>query len=201
MEHIIKNGWESKTNLNSTRKKYFFSSNGKPRILENSAGVRRSPGTKDLQTLLGCDDPLFLSFLSDCLKYNPKERITPAQALQHPWILENNKYNGSQELEEPYIQQASLVTSRSNSSKEEEDRNSEMNADDIAQYYYEDKYSTQSEDIRDYEAKSPMYDNERLDELNGGITTPREGIQFSDIYEDNALEETRYNNESPMGIT
>lgn len=33
------------------------------------------------------DKFLFLHFLKQILKWDPKERISPAEALQHPWIM------------------------------------------------------------------------------------------------------------------
>eukprot|EP01114_Cavostelium_apophysatum_P015713 TRINITY_DN4343_c0_g1_i1.p1 TRINITY_DN4343_c0_g1~~TRINITY_DN4343_c0_g1_i1.p1 ORF type:complete len:761 (-),score=190.67 TRINITY_DN4343_c0_g1_i1:118-2400(-) len=80
----------------STRKKYFFA-NGKPRIIENSQGIRRIPATKTLQSMLPSDDPLFINFISECLQFNPKDRMTPSQALQHPWILQLHFQIESQE--------------------------------------------------------------------------------------------------------
>lgn len=51
---------------------------GKPRGL---------PGSKDWVTALkGCDDPLFIDFLKRCLEWDPNARMTPSQALRHPWL-------------------------------------------------------------------------------------------------------------------
>ncbi|PRP83922.1 hypothetical protein PROFUN_08859 [Planoprotostelium fungivorum] len=70
----------------SIRKGYFFTPSGKPRMTENSKGLKRTPEVKDLKKVLRCDDDLFVSFLSECFRYDPKERLTPNQALSHPWI-------------------------------------------------------------------------------------------------------------------
>mmetsp|Transcript_64791 Transcript_64791/g.204581 ORF Transcript_64791/g.204581 Transcript_64791/m.204581 type:complete len:715 (-) Transcript_64791:69-2213(-) len=72
----------------STRKKMFFDSGGNPRIVPNSRGKKRRPGTKDLASSLRCNDPAFLSFLEGCLRWDPKERFSPDDALQHEWIAE-----------------------------------------------------------------------------------------------------------------
>ncbi|XP_029428821.1 dual specificity tyrosine-phosphorylation-regulated kinase 3 [Rhinatrema bivittatum] len=49
--------------------------------------MRGSPGSKDwVAALKGCDDPLFIGFLKECLKWEPSARMTPSQALRHPWI-------------------------------------------------------------------------------------------------------------------
>ncbi|XP_017596644.1 PREDICTED: LOW QUALITY PROTEIN: dual specificity tyrosine-phosphorylation-regulated kinase 3 [Corvus brachyrhynchos] len=49
--------------------------------------VRGAPGNKDWVTALkGCDDPLFIGFLKECLSWDPSARMIPSQALRHPWI-------------------------------------------------------------------------------------------------------------------
>ncbi|KAF7642659.1 hypothetical protein LDENG_00253480, partial [Lucifuga dentata] len=87
----------------SKRAKNFVSSKGYPRyctvttlpdgtIVLNGGRSRRGkargpPGSKDLSTALkGCDDPLFLDFLKQCLEWDPALRMTPSQALRHPWL-------------------------------------------------------------------------------------------------------------------
>lgn len=70
----------------STRKKTFFDPNGKPLIVPNSRGKIRQPGAKDLQSVTKCNDALFLSFLKRCLRWDPKLRMTPDKAMEHPWI-------------------------------------------------------------------------------------------------------------------
>jgi len=72
----------------STRRKYFFASSGKPRIIKNSRGIKRTPGSKSLSSVLGCsEDVLFVDFLSKFLRWNPRQRMTAADGLKHPWIL------------------------------------------------------------------------------------------------------------------
>jgi serine/threonine protein kinase len=72
----------------STRKKIFFDSNSMPRIVANSRGKKRRPGSKSLAQALKCTDKLFLDFLEGCLKWDPKERMSPEDGLKHTWILE-----------------------------------------------------------------------------------------------------------------
>ncbi|KAJ8398853.1 hypothetical protein AAFF_G00417610 [Aldrovandia affinis] len=49
--------------------------------------LRGPPGTKEWATVLkGCDDALFLDFLKQCLEWDPALRMTPTQALRHPWL-------------------------------------------------------------------------------------------------------------------
>ena len=39
-----------------------------------------------LRSHSGCDDPLFVDFIQRCLEWDPLRRLTPGQALRHPWI-------------------------------------------------------------------------------------------------------------------
>ncbi|XP_068611239.1 dual specificity tyrosine-phosphorylation-regulated kinase 2 [Brachionichthys hirsutus] len=87
----------------SKRAKNFVSSKGYPRYCSVTAlpeggtvlnagrsrrgKVRGPPGSKDWTVALkGCDDPLFLDFLKQCLEWDPAHRMTPSQALRHPWL-------------------------------------------------------------------------------------------------------------------
>eukprot|EP01012_Entosiphon_sulcatum_P025997 TRINITY_DN31398_c0_g1_i1.p1 TRINITY_DN31398_c0_g1~~TRINITY_DN31398_c0_g1_i1.p1 ORF type:complete len:540 (-),score=64.37 TRINITY_DN31398_c0_g1_i1:56-1675(-) len=72
----------------STRRKNFFDSTGQPRIVPNSRGKKRRPGSKDLVSALHCNEPLFVSFLEGFLRWDPRERFTPDDGLRHEWILE-----------------------------------------------------------------------------------------------------------------
>jgi serine/threonine protein kinase len=98
----------------SPRKKTFFEPDGSPRIVANSRGKKRRPGSKvtppaiaravcyawpamqtrlrvlrvvqDLTTALRCNDASFISFLEGCLQWDPDLRFSPDMAFQHPWI-------------------------------------------------------------------------------------------------------------------
>ncbi|KAJ8269307.1 hypothetical protein COCON_G00119140 [Conger conger] len=62
----------------SKRAKNFVSSKGYPPLLH---------GSKEWVTALkGCEDALFLDFLKQCLEWDPAVRMTPSQALRHPWL-------------------------------------------------------------------------------------------------------------------
>lgn len=39
-----------------------------------------------MTALKGCDDPLFLDFMKQCMEWDPADRMTPGQALKHPWL-------------------------------------------------------------------------------------------------------------------
>ena len=88
---------------NSKRARNFISSKGYPRyctvvtlpdgtnVLQGGRSRRGKPrglpGSKDWVTALkGCDDPLFIDFLKRCLEWDPNARMTPSQALRHPWL-------------------------------------------------------------------------------------------------------------------
>ena len=86
------------------RVKQFISSKGYPRycateILPNNRIIllggkskrgrtRGPPGSRSwTQALGGCDDINFINFVSRCLEWDPQIRMTPAQALRHPWLV------------------------------------------------------------------------------------------------------------------
>lgn len=87
----------------SKRAKNFVSSKGYPRYCtvttlpdgtavlnagrSRRGKVRGPPASKDWSVALkGCDDQLFLDFLKQCLEWDPTLRMTPSQALRHPWL-------------------------------------------------------------------------------------------------------------------
>ena len=58
----------------SSRAKMFFDSSLQPRIVANSRGKKRRPGSRDLSTALRCTDAPFLSFLEGCLRWDSTHR-------------------------------------------------------------------------------------------------------------------------------
>ncbi|KAJ1165196.1 hypothetical protein NDU88_005625 [Pleurodeles waltl] len=68
------------------RRKAFFDAKGAPKSITNSKGKKRRPNSKDLAVMVHSSDTGFLDFLNSCLRWNPEERITPDEALQHAWI-------------------------------------------------------------------------------------------------------------------
>lgn len=71
----------------SCRRKVFFDSQNKPRIVPNSRGKMRYPGTRSLEQIIGTEDRLFLAFIRDILTWDSQLRPTPTDALSHPWIM------------------------------------------------------------------------------------------------------------------
>jgi serine/threonine protein kinase len=69
-----------------TRKRHFFDSHGNPKITANSKGKKKRPSTKSLTNTVPTNDASFLDFLRKCLNWNPKERMSAEEGLQHPWI-------------------------------------------------------------------------------------------------------------------
>lgn len=89
----------------SERTRNFFSLKGYPRYcslvtypngthtlhpgFSKRGKVRGLPGSKSWSNILnGFDDPLFLDFITRCLDWDPETRMTPAQALRHPWLTQ-----------------------------------------------------------------------------------------------------------------
>lgn len=74
----------------SPKKNVYF--NGyEPKILPNSHGRIRSPASRNLEEKLNCSDKELLDLISskiyiECLNWDPHFRITPIEALKHPWI-------------------------------------------------------------------------------------------------------------------
>jgi serine/threonine protein kinase len=61
-------------------------------VLFNAAvatlGKMRHPGAKNLWSVLRCKDPGFVDLLECCLRWDPAERMTPEEAMNHPWVVE-----------------------------------------------------------------------------------------------------------------
>lgn len=53
-----------------------------------TAGKMRHPGAKSLWSVLRCKDSGFVDLLEGCLRWDPAERMTPEEAMAHPWMAE-----------------------------------------------------------------------------------------------------------------
>ncbi|KAJ3602148.1 hypothetical protein NHX12_029907 [Muraenolepis orangiensis] len=50
--------------------------------------MRGPPASKEWSAALkGCEDPTFNDFIKKCLDWDPLTRLTPSQALRHPWLF------------------------------------------------------------------------------------------------------------------
>lgn len=54
----------------------------------NSRGKIRRPGTKSIPQALRCHDILFIDFIEKCLRWDPRQRMRPHEALRHEWIAQ-----------------------------------------------------------------------------------------------------------------
>ncbi|KAI7872124.1 hypothetical protein BDF14DRAFT_1756773 [Spinellus fusiger] len=70
-----------------TRRKTLFDTYGNPRILPNSKGIKRKPGSKKLAQVLKSTDENFVDFIDSCLQWDPIHRLSPVNAMEHVWIL------------------------------------------------------------------------------------------------------------------
>lgn len=69
-----------------SRRKLFFDSVGNPRPYTSSKNVTRYPGVKSLKKALKNNNDLLIDFLSQCLIWNPRNRMAPYQGLRHEFI-------------------------------------------------------------------------------------------------------------------
>jgi dual specificity tyrosine-phosphorylation-regulated kinase 2/3/4 len=69
----------------AARRSQFFDSTGAPRP-DTKSRVKRKPGSRSLATTLRCPDAGFVAFVQGCLRWDPRERLTPDAGLAHAWI-------------------------------------------------------------------------------------------------------------------
>lgn len=75
----------------ATRKKMFFEKDGTPKIVPDSKGRVRKPGSKRLVEVLKKAENSFVRLVECCFVWEPAFRITPQQALMAEWIVEGGK--------------------------------------------------------------------------------------------------------------
>jgi serine/threonine protein kinase len=80
----------------ATRKKMFFEGDS-PKIVPNSRGKKRMPGTRKLEEKVRSSDENFLEFIERCLEWRPEKRITPEEAFRHEFIQEGFRHYSSGE--------------------------------------------------------------------------------------------------------
>ncbi|KAJ8669992.1 hypothetical protein QAD02_001251, partial [Eretmocerus hayati] len=74
----------------ASRRRLFFDTKGNPRCVTNSKGKKRRPGSKNVMMALRCRDPLFVDFVSRCLEWDSKKRMTPDEAMHHEWLCSSS---------------------------------------------------------------------------------------------------------------
>eukprot|EP00474_Spongospora_subterranea_P010949 CRZ11407.1 hypothetical protein [Spongospora subterranea] len=79
----------------SPRRKVFFDSNMTPRITRSAQGRIYQPGMRDLATTMRCSDRRFVDFIVRCLEWDPINRMTPMDALRHPFIIQGRSGRAS----------------------------------------------------------------------------------------------------------
>eukprot|EP00040_Diaphanoeca_grandis_P007054 m.39522 g.39522 ORF g.39522 m.39522 type:complete len:518 (+) comp18222_c0_seq2:187-1740(+) len=68
------------------RRDNFFSPTLKPLHITDRKGRVKAPGTKTLTSMVGSDNAVYLDFIEKCLTWDPATRMTPSQAMEHPFI-------------------------------------------------------------------------------------------------------------------
>jgi dual specificity tyrosine-phosphorylation-regulated kinase 2/3/4 len=75
----------------TTRRKMFFDTENRPKLVVDSKGKIRKPGTKRITELLKTAEGSFIRFVECCFVWEPNFRITPQQALLSEWITDTSK--------------------------------------------------------------------------------------------------------------
>ncbi|XP_076817483.1 dual specificity tyrosine-phosphorylation-regulated kinase 2-like isoform X1 [Clavelina lepadiformis] len=103
------------------RRRLFFDSKGNPRCITNSKGRKRRPNSKDLSTAVRNNDPIFLDFLRRCFEWEPSQRMTPDEAMNHEWIIEGRfqKTRGQSR----HVSRRSLAINNNIAHSDNEDKN------------------------------------------------------------------------------
>ncbi|KAK0098604.1 hypothetical protein PV326_006165 [Microctonus aethiopoides] len=99
--------------LHASRRRLFYDSKGNPRCIVNSKGRKRRPGHKNVPIVLRSNDPLFIDFVSRCLEWDPKDRMTPDEAMRHKWL--NSSSSSSSHLTTSSSMGSAVVSSMMNS--------------------------------------------------------------------------------------
>ena len=70
----------------SKRAHVFFNAEMKLHTIEDCKGNIHTPGGLRLKDYIISDDESFIDFVSKCLIWNPEDRMTPQEALSHPFL-------------------------------------------------------------------------------------------------------------------
>ena len=81
-----------------SRSSKFFESNFTPKTK-----YRRKPGSKQLEDVLETNDELLIDLIYRCLTWDPNDRISSIQALNHPWIKNRDFSVRIKSLKRPHL--------------------------------------------------------------------------------------------------
>lgn len=71
----------------ATRAEVFFAPDYTPLPLANRKKPTRRSSRKTLEDVIKRSEGSFIDFLKKCFVWDPEERMTPEEALRHPWII------------------------------------------------------------------------------------------------------------------
>lgn len=99
---------------------------------------KRVPGSKPLSLILKNMDELLIDFISKCLQFSPEKRMTPQEAINHPWISGSRSSTSSSiETESPLF--ALNHTNSDNATYDYIHRHPELFPQPILSYDYTNK--------------------------------------------------------------
>ena len=75
--------------MDGTRTNCFFDEEFYPILRPNKKGVTHSVSSTSLGAVLNINEPHLLDIIRKCLKWNPSERITFKEIVNHPWFNES----------------------------------------------------------------------------------------------------------------
>ncbi len=74
----------------SRKREHYFDTDGSPYLIEEPGfGILRIPESRPLHLAVPTEDLTMLDFISKCLRFDPKERFTAKEALNHPFVAVN----------------------------------------------------------------------------------------------------------------
>ncbi|OMJ75524.1 hypothetical protein SteCoe_25302 [Stentor coeruleus] len=96
----------------ASRRHLYFEVDGRPKIQPNSKGRKRMPNTRPLKEILKGGDDGFKHLISQCFEWDQLKRVSPDEALLHPWFIEvnnaQNKFKHSKTQSEAVLKQNKL---------------------------------------------------------------------------------------------
>jgi len=72
--------------INAKKRKLFFDNKDKPLKSTNKKGKIRIPETRRIEDFIRNAEKDFYDLIKKCLVWDPRDRLTPEEALSHPWF-------------------------------------------------------------------------------------------------------------------